>query len=185
MKGPRLTIVPCSRAQAQAYVNELHRHHRASVTGVFQLAVVDESGLVRGVAMVGRPVARPLCDGLTLEVNRVATDGCPNACSALYGAAWRAAKSLGYRRMVTYTLPSEGGGSLRASGWTEDGTTKGRPWGQRQDGRKRLNEFPLVDKTRWVVHAQGRSGFIGSPSWPEFDGTGTLDLFPMVRASET
>lgn len=110
MKGPRLTIVPCSRAQAQAYVNELHRHHRASVTGVFQLAVVDESGLVRGVAMVGRPVARPLCDGLTLEVNRVATDGCPNACSALYGAAWRAAKSLGYRRMVTYTLPSEGGG---------------------------------------------------------------------------
>ena len=70
-----------------------------------------------GVAVVGRPVARMLDDGHTLEVVRVATDGSPNACSCLYAAAWQAAKALGYRRLVTYTQESESGASLRAAGW--------------------------------------------------------------------
>ncbi len=66
--------------------------------------------------MVGRPVARSFDDGLTAEVNRTATDGCPNANSALYGAAWRVAAAMGYRRMVTYTQGNETGASLRAVG---------------------------------------------------------------------
>jgi hypothetical protein len=69
------------------------------------------------VAIVGRPVARHLDDGLTLEVTRVATDSTKNACSLLYAAAWRAAKALGYRRLVTYTQAGESGASLRAAGW--------------------------------------------------------------------
>jgi len=47
----------------------------------------------------------------------VATDGTPNACSMLYAACWRAAKALGYRRLVTYTQDGETGASLRAAGW--------------------------------------------------------------------
>lgn len=68
--------------------------------------------------MAGRPVARGLDDGHTIEVVRLATDGTPNACSMLYGACWRAARALGYVRGVTYTQTDESGASLRASGWT-------------------------------------------------------------------
>ncbi|MEV5878084.1 XF1762 family protein [Streptomyces sp. NPDC052101] len=69
------------------------------------------------MAIVGRPVARHLDDGTTLEVTRTASDGTPNANSLLYGAAWRAAKALGYRRLVTYTQEGESGASLRGAGW--------------------------------------------------------------------
>ena len=54
---------------------------------------------------------------MTLEVTRLCTDGTKNACSFLYGKAARAAFALGYRRIGTYTLPDEGGASLRAAGW--------------------------------------------------------------------
>jgi hypothetical protein len=67
--------------------------------------------------MVGRPVARHYDDGRTLEVNRTCTDGTPNANSALYGAAWRVAKAMGYRRLITYTQDGESGASLRAAAW--------------------------------------------------------------------
>jgi hypothetical protein len=111
----RLTIVPCDLARANAFVRRFHRHHQPMPTHKFSLAVHDESGLVRGVAIVMRPAARLLDNGYTAEVARLATDGCPNACSALYGAAWRAARAMGYRRMTTYILDSETGVSLR--GW--------------------------------------------------------------------
>lgn len=83
---------------------------------------------MRGVAIVGRPVARSLDNGWTLEVNRLCTDGKRNACSMLYGAAWRTAKALGYRRLITYTLPEEGGASLRATGWRLLGERGGGNW---------------------------------------------------------
>lgn len=79
------------------------------------IGVCDDDGNVRGVAMVGRPVARAYDDGLTAEVNRTATDGYPNANSALYGASWRIAQAMGYRRMITYTQGDETGASLRAA----------------------------------------------------------------------
>ena len=113
----RLEIVPCSIKEAGAFVKQHHRHHRPPQGARFAVAVADEAGVVRGVAMVGTPVARMAADGWTAEVVRVATDGCSNACSALYGACWRAARALGYKRLITYTLPEEGGTSLRAAGW--------------------------------------------------------------------
>lgn len=111
-----LTLVPVSFEAACAYVREHHRHHAPPVGHKFSIgASVGE--LLVGVAMVGRPVARHLDDGTTLEVTRVATDGTPNACSMLYAAAWRAAKALGYRRLITYTQAGESGASLRAASW--------------------------------------------------------------------
>lgn len=51
-----------------------------------------------------------------------------NACSALYAAAWRVARALGYRRLITYTLPDEGGASLRGAGWRLVGARGGGNW---------------------------------------------------------
>lgn len=112
--GPRcarLRVVPCSIRDASAFVRLHHRHHRPPRGGLFAVAVAVEAvETVCGVAIVGRPVSRMLQDGWTVEVIRLATDGTPSACTALYGAAWRAARAMGYRRAVTYTLPAEGGG---------------------------------------------------------------------------
>lgn len=125
--GPNahLHLVPVDFATASAFVGMWHRHHSPPVGHKFSVGVADLSpagassaGVLRGVAMVGRPVARHFDDGLTLEVNRTATDGTPNANSMLYGAAWRAAKALGYQRLITYTQQGEPGSSLRAAGWT-------------------------------------------------------------------
>lgn len=144
---PKLTIVPLKRDEAQAFIQQHHRHHTPAIGDVFRLGVADEDGKVRGVAMVGRPVARHLDDGWTLEVNRVATDGCPNACSALYGAAWRAARALGWRKLVTYTLASEPGTSLRAAGWKLIGEAGGGSWNV--PSRPRVDVNPTQMKLRW------------------------------------
>ena len=112
----KLDVVPLSFADACAFVTDWHRHHAPPVGHKFSLGVGDGE-LLRGVAIVGRPVARHLDNGLTLEVIRSAMDGTPHVNSMLYGAAWRAAKALGYRRLVTYTQVGESGASLRAAGW--------------------------------------------------------------------
>ena len=112
-----LHITPISFADACGFVQMWHRHHQPPVGHKFSVGVADEDGVLRGVAMVSRPVAKAYDDGLTLEVSRTATDGSPNANSMLYGAAWRATKALGYRRLITYTQQGETGASLRAAGW--------------------------------------------------------------------
>ncbi len=99
--------------------------------------------------MVGRPVARHSDNGFTLEVNRVCTDGAHNACSMLYGASWRAAKALGYRRLITYTLPSEGGASLRAAGWKLIGERGGGNWNVRSRPRIDTAELLRGQKSLW------------------------------------
>ncbi|MEZ7521057.1 XF1762 family protein [Burkholderia vietnamiensis] len=130
-----LLIVPTTLAEANAFVATHHRHHKPVVGHKFSIAVGDDMLMCRddqagicGVAIIGRPVARGNDDGWTLEVNRCCTDGTRNACSMLYGAAWRAVKAMGYRRLITYTLPAEGGASLRAAGWKLIGERGGGNW---------------------------------------------------------
>ncbi len=143
-----LEITPITLAEGNAFVTQHHRHHKPVPGTKFCVAVSDED-VVRGVAIVGRPVARHLDDGWTLEVNRCCTDGAKNACSMLYGAAWRAAKALGYKKLITYTLEEEGGASLRAVGWVpHKGTTKpGQGWSV--PSRPRVDTHPLQQKIRW------------------------------------
>lgn len=144
----QLTIVPTSLSVANDFVATLHRHHKRTPGHKFSLAVTDGEK-IRGVAIMGRPVARMLDDGLTLEVNRVCTDGCPNACSALYGAARRVAREMGYKRIITYTLPEEGGASLRGAGWVRDGAAGGGNWNVPSRPR---DDSPLPQvKVRWSV----------------------------------
>ena len=142
----RLTIVPITQREAFAFVERMHRHHKPPRGSIIQLAVA-KAGEVVGVAIVGRPVARGLQDGWTAEVNRLATDGSRNACSMLYGAAWRAVRALGYRRLVTYTLPEEGGASLRGAGFTLIGQVGGGSWSR--ESRPRVDLHPLQVKFRW------------------------------------
>jgi hypothetical protein len=122
-----LRIVPVDLATAQGFVEMWHRHHAPPVGHKFSLGVADTADILRGVAVVGRPVARFLDDGTALEVTRTATDGTRNANSMLYGAAWRAAKALGYRRLITYTQHGETGASLRGAGWRVVAERPARP----------------------------------------------------------
>lgn len=105
-----LVLVPLERDEANELVARWHRHHLPPQGDRFRVGCAEDGERICGVAIVGRPVARRLDDGWTVEVLRVATDGTKNACSFLYGAARRAAFALGYKRVLTYTLPSEGGG---------------------------------------------------------------------------
>ncbi len=141
-----LCLVPLTRAEAFAFVAEHHRHHRPPVGCLYQIGA-EKDGAIIGVAIVGRPVARMLQDDFTAEVLRLCTDGTRNACSFLYGACWRAARALGYRRLVTYTLPEEGGTSLRAAGWRLVGEAGGGTWSRAN--RPRIDTHPTQTKLRW------------------------------------
>ena len=146
----RLTIVPIGLKAARAYVAALHRHHPHTQVGhKFSIGVEDETGKLRGVAIAGRPVAKALDDGRRLEVLRVCTDGCPNACSALYGACARAGKGMGYlpENIFTYTLASENGTSLLAAGWVPRHRTKAEDWDR--PSRARSKHGPTEEKDRW------------------------------------
>lgn len=142
-KKMKLEIVPITQKEANAFVAKFHRHHRPVVGSIFQIAVANENE-VMGVVIVGRPVSRMLDNGWTLEVNRCCTNGAPNACSMLYAAAWRVAKGLGYKRLITYILKEEPGTSLRAAGWKCIGEAGGGSWSVKS--RPRVDKHPLQRK---------------------------------------
>lgn len=146
-----LVIVPVSIGDARAFVDQVHRHHKAPVSGLFAVAVAEGEAIV-GVSIVGRPVARMAQDGFTAEVTRLATDGTKNACSMLYAASWRAARALGYRKLITYVLASESGDSVRAAGWKCLGECGGGSWSR--VSRPRVDRAPTQTKVRWEMEAQ-------------------------------
>ena len=141
-----LELQPITYAEACAFIKAHHRHHLPPQGWKFGIALNDGEKVV-GVITVGRPVARKTDDGWTLEVTRCCTDGTKNAASMLYGAAWRASKALGYKRLITYTLKEEPGTTLKAAGWKELYTSPGGAW--IHSGRPRANTHPLGQKTLW------------------------------------
>jgi hypothetical protein len=144
----KLTIVPMSLGEANEFVRQNHRHNQPVPGAKFCLGLSNGKCIV-GVAIVGRPVSRMLDDGWTLEVGRTCTDGTRNANSMLYGATWRAAKALGYRRLITCSLPEEGGSSLRGAGWKCLGMAGGGSWSRKS--RPRVDKHPLQRKLRWEM----------------------------------
>lgn len=97
-----LRIVPMRFRDACGFVTMWHRYLKPPRGHMFSIGVACENNILRGVAIVGRPVSRGLQDGLTLEVTRTATDGTRNVNSKLYSKAWEAARAMGYRRLITY-----------------------------------------------------------------------------------
>lgn len=142
-----MRIVPVSFRQACEFIAAWHRHHGAPRGHKFSLGVAADETLV-GVAIVGRPVARHFDNGTTLEVTRSATDGTSNANSMLYGACWRAAKALGYDRLITYTQLGESGSSLRAAGWRIVAERPPRP-GWNTPSRPRDDKASYVQRFLW------------------------------------
>jgi hypothetical protein len=150
-----LRIVPVTHAKANDFVRQHHRHHKPTPGCLFCVGVEDHEEQLRGVAIVALPVARMLMDGRTAEIRRVATDGARNACSMLLAASRKAARAMGYQRIITYTLPSEGGASLRAAGFVFDGEAGGSSlqWAKRNG----TTLAPALDgdlvngKWRWVA----------------------------------
>lgn len=147
----RLFLVPMTLKEAFAFVAVHHRHHRPPQGGLFAIGAASASGgpwgAIHGVAIVGRPVARMINSDFTAEVTRLCSDGERNVCSMLYGAAWRACRAMGYRKLITYTLPEEGGVSLRASGATLIGEAGGGSWARKR--RPRVDTHPTQAKLRW------------------------------------
>lgn len=150
--GSTLRLQPISQKDAKEYIRLNHRHHPPPVGWKFGVAANDGAFVV-GVIIVSRPVSRVLDNGWTLEVTRCCTDGTHNACSFLYAAAWRATQAIGYKRLVTYTLPSEGGASLRAAGWEPVGFTEGGTWNT--PSRPRVDNHPIDPKAIWAKYAKG------------------------------
>lgn len=148
-----LMLQPITFAEAKEFVKRHHRHHGPPLGHILSIAVGDGTE-VRGVAIIGRPVARGLQDGWTAEVTRCCTDGTKNAASMLYSAAWRAVRAMGYQRLVTYTLNTEPGTSLKAAGWKVIAETKGGSWSC--PSRPRVDMHPLQGKLRWEAPLSGQ-----------------------------
>jgi hypothetical protein len=142
----QLTIQPIDYDEACEFIRKYHSHHLPPQGWKFGIAVNDGKKVV-GVITVGRPVARMLDDGVTLEVTRCCTDKTPHVASKLYGAARRAVFALGYKRLITYTLAEEAGTSLKAAGWKEIGAAGGGSWSR--DNRLRIDTHPTEQKTLW------------------------------------
>ena len=145
-----LELQPISFREACEFIKRHHSHHLPPNGYKFGVAVND-GGKVVGVITVGRPIARVLDDGWTLEVTRCCTDGTKNAASKLYAAAWRASRAMGARRLITYILQEEPGTSLKAAGWKEVGKAGGGTWNRKN--RPRVDKHPTGQKTLWEVEA--------------------------------
>lgn len=143
-----LALCPITLREANAYVERHHRHSVPVRAMKFALGAAEDTKVV-GVALVGRPIARGLDDGWTLEALRVCTQGHRNVCSFLYAAAWRATRALGYRKLVTYTLRSEPGTALRAAGWSVVGEVAKRSWNT--PSRPRVDRDERQERLRWEV----------------------------------
>lgn len=156
-----LKAVPVELKEAQAFIDNFHRHHIASKRDKFRIGCEKEGKLV-GVAQVGKPISRMLDDGKTLEVLRLCSLGDKDVCSFLYSRCARVAKEMGYKKIITYILESEIGTSLRASGWAKEAeNVGGGSWDRKTRHRTEMIEqtslfqektkkYPTEKKQRWV-----------------------------------
>lgn len=155
VRGVRLRVRPITMTGAREHVDRHHSHHDAPswaenmlfASSVEAFDATSPEGRIVCVAIAARPRARMLCDGTTLEITRVASDGTPHAASKCIASACRAAVALGYLRIVSYTLLGESGASYRAAGWRVTGLVRGGSWDR--TGRGRDEPAQPGDKARW------------------------------------
>ena len=150
---PKLIVIPISLREANEFVANFHRHSKPVTCARWSIGASYSDRLV-GVAIAGQPVARLLCDGVTLEVlrNCVSPEAPKNTCSFLYGRAWRIWQQMGGQRVVTYTLQTESGASLKGAGWKIGGITHASNGWLNRPGREWQ---PIYGQTkfRWEQHA--------------------------------
>lgn len=156
-----MRLIPITLARANDFVAAHHRHARRTARngGRFAIGLELLAGEIVGAAIVGNPLSATFMDGRTAEVLRVCVlaDAPKNSCSKLYAACWSAWRSMGGTRLLTYTLTSESGASLRGAGWRRAASVRPtRPgWGKGDDGITRTwCEVQGLPKIRWEVVAQ-------------------------------
>lgn len=155
-----IELRPITRDDAGEVLRRWHRHHKRVQGHRFAIAAYSGDELV-GVVIVGNPKAKALNDGTTFEVTRLCTNGHRNAASRLLGAAWKAAKAMGVRRMVSYLRSDEEGVCYRAAGWTVAADVQGREWDKYTDSARRQKTLPgiieptteVIDRQRWEIAA--------------------------------
>jgi len=154
-----IELRPLSLKETNTRVSEWHRHHKPVRGHKFAVGAFV-GGEIAGVAIVGRPSARALDDGLTFELTRLATpeNAVPHVASKLIAACWRAARAMGVRKMVSYTRADEPGTCYRAAGWEPVAKVNGREWPGEATDQKRARLFlpgfrkqatEVVDRIRW------------------------------------
>lgn len=144
-KATTLEVVPLTLREANDFVEQFHRHNgRTSRNGGKFAIGASQSGNLVGVAIVGNPISATFMDGFTAEVLRtcVIPESTGNVNSFLYGACWRIWRAMGGRRLITYTLQTESGISLKAAGWKCLGEVKPTEDGWRKDDH-------LNNKRKW------------------------------------
>jgi len=147
----KLTLRPITvrRGSALGFVSEVHRRLPRVQGAMWGVSVVDDAGEVVGVILVGHPSrvqTSPTNEHLRVLRCAVA-EGHRNACSMLYGAAWRAARAMGAERMDTHTHGDESGVSLIAAGWIDGGMTSGGS--HSRTSRPRGEPVDPEPKRRW------------------------------------
>lgn len=145
-----MKIVPITFRKASEFVNEHHRHNKASCGHKFSIGLEQDNKLI-GIATAGRPVARALDNGRNIEITRVCVlEGHKNACSMLYGRMKRICQLMGFEKIFTYTLKTESGSSLKAIGARIVGEVIPKSWNTKNRKRKE-QEIYKQEKFRWEL----------------------------------
>jgi hypothetical protein len=154
-----LQLKPISLKEANALIQQWHRHHKPVPGQKFAIGVMQKEQYV-GAAVTGRPVARMTDHKTVAEVTRCVTNGTKNACSILYAACARAAEAMGYEVIQTFILANETGTSLRAAGWEFAGTSGGGDWNRPSRGGRRTDQPQVPEKevhqeaTQWLTSSR-------------------------------
>ena len=152
----KLQPLPITLREANDFVEQYHRHSKRTQRdgGKFAIGATTGDQMV-GVAIVGRPLARLLDDGYTSEVTRccVLENSPKGTGSFLYGRCWRIWQQMGGKKMITYTLQTESGSTLKGAGWKIIGETSKGNWSR--EGRER-DWQPIYGqlKFRWGIESK-------------------------------
>lgn len=155
-----LRVIPVTLREANDFVEQFHRHSKRTARdgGKFAIAVANDDGMW-GVAIVGNPLSATYMDGFTAEVLRVCVrpDAPRNVCSFLYGRCWRIWQQMGGRRMLTMTLQTESGASLKGAGWRIVGESRSEgAWNRKSKSDGKVREWQPIygqGKFRWEIEA--------------------------------
>jgi hypothetical protein len=149
----KLILIPLSLKEANEFVTKHHRHNKKCAGHKFSIGAMYKNKLV-GVAIVGRPVSRRLDDRFTLEINRnCVLDLAPKGtCSFLYSRAIKIWQTMGGKKIITYTLETESGSSLKAVNFFKEATirtfTKNIGWTTRKN--RIWHEAQSIPRVRWI-----------------------------------
>ena len=146
-----LKCIPLTLKEANAFVKEHHRHNKECRGHRFSIGAIYKNKLV-GVAIIGRPVSRNFDFRFVSEINRncVLENAPKGTCSFLYSRAMKVWQSQGGKKILTYTLETEPGSSLKAVNFIPVAKTNYYKNGWNNGGKiNRSVDYVKTRKIRW------------------------------------